>query len=111
MPMMSPILHWLQPNLVPKPLQNGSFVLAAEAGAPVVANWLAPAPPPGASPHRYLFLLYEQPYGFDVQRLRLALAKEGKEVGMMKRVKWDLEVFVRENGLGAVVVANYFLCN
>ncbi|BCR88284.1 uncharacterized protein ACHE_40848S [Aspergillus chevalieri] len=32
--------------------------------APFVANYIGPASTPGSAPHRYVFLLYEQPEGF-----------------------------------------------
>ena len=114
MNMLSPILHWIQAGLVPQLLQNGSFNLVADAdaaGTHLICNWLEPAPPPGADPHRYLVLLYEQPFGFDAARLAGKLQGKGGEVGMGKRVRWELGAFEKDAGLGSVIAASYFLCN
>lgn len=53
-----PILHWVQPGLKAK----GDELEITE---PFVANYIGPAPPPGSSPHRYCFFLYQEPQGFD----------------------------------------------
>lgn len=61
---LGPILHWIQPGLKPERTADGRATLTA-SGTPFVANYIGPAPPPGSAAHRYIFLLYEQPAGFD----------------------------------------------
>lgn len=104
---LSPILHWIQPSLHPTP-SNDNTTTTLKANAPFIANWIGPEPPPGSGPHRYVFLLYEQPEGFEVQRYAPGA---GKEMGIWGRVRFDLDGFEREVGLGEVVAVNYFLSN
>lgn len=103
---ISPILHWIRPGLKASTAEDGSFVLKATAS--VIASYLGPAPPPVSAPHRYIFVLYEQPEGFDVSKYAPA---EGKEFGMWGRIRFDLDGFEKENGLGPLVASNYLLSN
>ncbi|ODM16091.1 hypothetical protein SI65_08525 [Aspergillus cristatus] len=66
LPILGPILHWIQPDIqvqqIASPSTSASSTL--KMTAPFVANYIGPALPPGSAPHRYVFLLYEQPEGF-----------------------------------------------
>lgn len=99
---MSPILHWVQAGLTKK---EGSEVLTSTT--PVLAGWYPPGPPPGAAPHRYVFLLYEQPANFDSTKF----APAGKEIPIRSRVRYDLTKFEKEAGLGPILAANYYNSN
>lgn len=68
--------------------------------------WLPAGPPPGAAPHRYLFLLYSQEPGSRIPRDLL-----GKEIGLMQRVRFDVDGMVEKLGLGELVAVNYFVAN
>jgi phosphatidylethanolamine-binding protein (PEBP) family uncharacterized protein len=68
---LGPGLHWLQSGLKVGPGQ----MLEVAGKTPVIAFYAGPAPPPGSGPHRYLFIVYEQPEGFDVKKWA---RKEGK---------------------------------
>ena len=102
LPVLGPILHWVQSGLV----AGADGVL--EAKAPFTANYIGPAPPPGAAPHRYVFLLYEQPAGYDVAKYAPA---DGKKLGNAKRMFYRLENLEKEIKLGPVIAANYFKSN
>lgn len=54
-------------------------------------------------PHRYLFLLYEQPADFDFRTYVPRLDTSEKH-----RKLFNLEDWVEETKLGPVVAANYF---
>lgn len=69
-------------------------------------DWVAPRPPPGAGPHRYVFLLYEQPEGFNGKTLGW-----GGEVGRRQRVRFDIDGFEEKAALGKAVAGNWFTCN
>jgi phosphatidylethanolamine-binding protein (PEBP) family uncharacterized protein len=104
-PVLSPIMHWLQTDLtmgVTKD-ENGFAVLAGSKGG---VDWVAPRPPPGAGPHRYLFLLYEQPKGFEAGKLGW-----DQGVGRRARMRFDLDGFEKKAGLGKVVGGNWFVSN
>jgi phosphatidylethanolamine-binding protein len=67
-----------------------------------LASYHPPRPPPGSSPHRYVFLLYEQPEDFDRQVDR-------KPIGLSDRPRFDYNGFLERAGLGEVVAVNYYL--
>ncbi|KAE8391454.1 phosphatidylethanolamine-binding protein [Aspergillus alliaceus] len=98
---LGPILHWIQPGLK----ANNSEL---EITKPFVANYIGPAPPPGSSSHRYVFLLYEQPEGFDGAKYAPA---NGQNLSNWHRMRYDLDAWAKEIGLGEVVAGNYFRSN
>ena len=61
--------------------------------------------PPIGKPHRYLFLLYEQPADFDFRKYVPLLGSDAPE---RHRNLFDLEDWVEKAKLGPVVAANYF---
>lgn len=75
---------------------------------PFIANYIGPAPPPGSSPHRYIFFLYEEPAEFDVKKHAPA---NGKDLSVWSRMWYDLDAWAKEIGLGPVVAFNYFTSN
>ena len=99
---LSPMLHWIQPNV--KVSKAGDLDLSA----PFIANYIFPAPPPGSGPHRYIFYLYEQPAGFKAENFTPA---DGKEVGNMARIRFNLEAWTKAANLGRLAAFNYFTCN
>jgi phosphatidylethanolamine-binding protein len=106
MAFLGPILHWVQPGLKAASDDNG---LSVADGEPHVANYTGPGPPPLSSPHRYIFLLYEQPAGWDVARAELAGVKRGADVGHGPRMRFDLDGWIAQTGLGEPVAGNWFV--
>ncbi|KAK8044383.1 PEBP-like protein [Apiospora rasikravindrae] len=106
LPVLGPIWHWCQSGV--KLSASTSTPGKLEWSEPPVVNYIGPAPPPGAAPHRYVFFLYEQPAGFDV--VSHAPAK-GKEVGMTPRMWFSLDEWAAKVGLGEVLAVNYFTSN
>lgn len=104
---LGPILHWIQPGFKPEAPSEGGIV-KLKSTEPFVANYIGPAPPPGSSPHRYIFFLYEQPEGFEGAQYAPA---NGKELSNWFRMRYDLDNWEREIGLGGVVGCNYFTSN
>ena len=104
---LGPILHWIQPGLKPEPAVDGVSRLST-FDTPFVANYIGPAPPPGSSPHRYVFLLYEQPAGFDGKKYA---PPGGKNLSNWNRMRYNLGAFEKEAKLGPVLAANYFSSN
>jgi hypothetical protein len=84
------------------------------------APWLSPksllfnmlirwtAPPPGSSPHRYSFFLFEQPGGFNGKKYAPA---GGKPLINWHRMRYDLDSWQKEAKLGEPLAVNYFLSN
>lgn len=62
-----------------------------------------------SGPHRYVFLLYEQPSGFDAKKF--TPQAEGQEFPMMQRIRFDPDKFVKEAGLGEVLAGGWFESN
>ena len=126
---MSPLLHSLQADLslslstAALSPSDDFITLEAPTSDPSrgeVAPYMGPAPPGLSSPHRYVFMLWEQPDGVTVERIREEMGFEteageggggfGGGAGLMSRVRWDQERFERRLGLGRVVAGNYFVC-
>jgi phosphatidylethanolamine-binding protein (PEBP) family uncharacterized protein len=100
---LSPILHWMQPGL--KPDHSTGALTYTD---PFIADYAGPGPPPISSPHRYIFLLYEQPADFDEKKYAPA---SGQKMGAGKRIRYDLGAFEKDAKLGPVIAANYFNSN
>ncbi|KKK12617.1 hypothetical protein AOCH_002312 [Aspergillus ochraceoroseus] len=106
---LGPILHWIQGGLQPTPSEcNPGIYYTLEVTAPFVANYIGPAPPPGSSPHRYIFILYEQPAGFDAKKYA---PPNGQNLGNIHRMRYNLDAWEKEIQLGPIVAANYFKSN
>lgn len=103
---LSPILHWIQPGFRLGHDETGSAVLKTDA--PFVSNYIPPSPPPYSGAHRYLFLLYEQPEGFDGTKYAPA---DGAEMGIWGRVRFDFDGWASEVGLGEALGGNWFWSN
>ena len=120
-PFLGPALHWIQTGLTIAAADQATGLLSVvgpsdndTAGAttttttttatvvPPLASYHPPRPPPGSSPHRYVFLLYEQPEDFDRQVDR-------KPIGLSDRPRFDYNGFLERTGLGEVVAVNYYL--
>ncbi|TVY17495.1 Carboxypeptidase Y inhibitor [Lachnellula arida] len=99
---LGPILHWIQPGFKAGPENT------LTSSEPFVANYIGPAPPPGSAPHRYTFFLFEQPEGFDGTKYAPA---DGKPLGNLKRMRYDLDSWKKEVKLGEPLAVNYFLSN
>ncbi|KAL4877749.1 phosphatidylethanolamine-binding protein [Aspergillus karnatakaensis] len=95
---LSPIVHWIQTDLT----SNSKDLGLESSGVPVVP-WLPAGPPPGAAPHRYLFLLYRQG--------ELMEKQEGASLTRLQRMRFDVDGMVGRLGLGEIVAVNYFVAN
>lgn len=107
--LLSPIVHWIQTGFKVNPDSSGPEQpehLKLTSDELAIAPWAPASPPPGAAPHRYLFLLYAQTAGTAVP----SSLKEGS-MGLWQRVRFNVDSTVRELGLGEIVAANYFLSN
>lgn len=98
---MSPILHWLQAGFAVEP-SSGDLT----SSDPAIAFWAGPGPPPLSGPHRYVFLLYDQPADFDA-----TLFTKASGYGIKDRIRWDLSKFEKQAKLGPAVAATYFFSN
>lgn len=61
-----------------------------------------------SGPHRYVFLLYEQPNSFDTEKYAPA---NGALLPLTSRLRYNLKAFERAAKLGPFVAANYFVSN
>ncbi|RJE20730.1 protease inhibitor Tfs1 [Aspergillus sclerotialis] len=103
--LLGPILHWIQPGLKPERSESTANTFNLKTTAPFVANYIGPAPPPGSSPHRYIFFLFEQPDAFDGAKYA---PPDGQNLGNMSRMRYNLDAWGKEIGLGSLVAVNYF---
>ena len=100
---LGPILHWIQPGFR---ASEGTDTLTTHE--PFITNFIGPAPPPLSSPHRYTFFLYEEPEGFDGQKYALP---GGRQTPNTKRMRYDMDAWVKTAGLGQPIAVNYFKSN
>ncbi|KAH8800629.1 phosphatidylethanolamine-binding protein [Xylogone sp. PMI_703] len=111
-PVLGPVLHWIQTDLCSESasfeLNGGHFFPLTPENTPAVVPYLAPQPPPVATPHRYMFLLYAQPEAFSARRLM----EEGTiSISTVGRLRFKLSKFEETAKLGPVIAASYFLCS
>jgi phosphatidylethanolamine-binding protein (PEBP) family uncharacterized protein len=92
-PTLAQVLHFMNTDFT---MATGSDKTLASTNAVATEPYLAPAPPPGSGPHRYIFLMFEQPSGFTPKDLPIT------------RTGFDLESWRKENGLSAAVAGTYF---
>lgn len=106
----SPILHWCQSGLRPVSQGYNPDIYQFETTEKYIVDHIPPAPAPGSWPHRYLFLLYEEPAGFDV---RVHAPRDGENgIGVWGQVRCDLEALEKKLGIeGAALAFNYYTCN
>ena len=108
-PFLSPILHWLQPGLRAAATSSRDGHELTAPNVPFVVDYRGAGPPPGSGPHRYLFLLYQQPAGFDGKRF--GQPAERQKIGLFGRVRYNLVDFVKQARLGQPVAGNWFVSN
>ncbi|KAI1848389.1 hypothetical protein JX265_008830 [Neoarthrinium moseri] len=101
---LGPILHWIQPGFKTSGASSGKL----EPTEPFIANYIGPAPPPLAQPHRYIFFLYEQPATFDGKKYA---PPDGQPLATTKRMRYSLDDFEKAAGLGEILALNYFKSN
>ncbi|CAK3965981.1 Hypothetical predicted protein [Lecanosticta acicola] len=107
-PILGPLLHWIQPGV--RATTSGS--LTYTQSDPFLVDYIGASPPPGSGPHRYAFFVYEQPDGFELKRLSTRYGSAGgQKVGAAKRVRFDLDAFEREAGLGRSLGCTYVKSN
>ncbi|GAA6063573.1 hypothetical protein JCM10212_003152 [Sporobolomyces blumeae] len=118
-PKWGPFLHFIQPGLKPRSVDEiealhadktsrsgaddgeDAGIWASNEGTKSLVEWLGPAPPEGSGPHRYVYLLYRQPNS------EVKLPKSSPQGGikdMEDRKQFDFESFVEINQLELVGV-------
>ena len=98
------LLHWLQPNFVATPETLSYIPIMDGASTAVGAEYIPPTPPGGSGPHRYTFLLFEQPSLWSIPS---AFATINPPADTSARIGFDVADFVSQSGLAEPVAANY----
>ncbi|KAF2110403.1 phosphatidylethanolamine-binding protein [Lophiotrema nucula] len=108
MPVLGPILHGIQTDLTTEGEADADgYVKLATAVKPVVI-YAPPGPPPISAPHRYVFLIWEQPQDLTSEKIRTQLGL-AEQVGIPARMRWNQDAAEKKLGLGAVLGGNYFV--
>ncbi|KAI0089946.1 PEBP-like protein [Irpex rosettiformis] len=68
-----------------------------------VSPWLQPSPPAGSDPHRYIFLIYRQPKGFDNQTV---VTPGGGDAALEH---FDVAAFAKETNLGNPIAGTFII--
>ena len=99
------LLHWLYPNLVGQP--NSTLTqdnLTAGASTAVGAAYIPPTPPGGSGPHRYTFLLFEQPENWAIPSEFVTI---NPPADSSARIGFNITEFISASGLDEPIAANY----
>lgn len=128
---MSPLLHGVQADLTlaTEEIDPDDEYIPLEAATPPssihgdvcnsgeVVDYMGPSPPQTSGPHRYMFMMWEQPPGLTREKIReeVGIGDHGDgdlhgDMGIMGRVRFDQEGFERRLGLERIVGGNYFVC-
>jgi len=93
-------LHWVKADLRIQSF-TGTNITADNTTAPV--SYIPPGPPPGSGPHRYVFLLYDQPRreGFALQGLPQGPPED--------RMGFNVSAWREANGLTLAKAGTYFV--
>ena len=90
-------VHWVQPNLrVDGPMSTFAPLVN---DTPALFEYLSPAPPATSDAHRYTFVLFKQPEGFEEKATANIPAD---------RTSFDLDAFAKTVGLDAPVAGTFF---
>lgn len=103
---LGPIAHYIGVDLIAGGASSEGFT-TLEAKSKPLMPYIAPGPPSLSAPHRYVFLIWEQPGGMTAETAREALGL-AKAPGMMARMRWDQPTFEQKLGLGQLLAVNYF---
>lgn len=88
-------LHWMATNV---DISTAAPAIPATGGTGGT-SYKQPSPPAGDTPHRYIYLMYNQPANFVVPAQFMNLDK--------MRLGFDVNAFAMASGLGAPVAANF----
>ncbi|KAK0464776.1 PEBP-like protein [Desarmillaria tabescens] len=94
----SEIRHFLGGNFVAEHISDTCTVLSNKTAA--VSEWLQPSPPVGTGIHRYIFLVFKQPKGFNDQTLVNSTSPYWS---------WNISAFGEAVGLGDPIAGTFFL--
>jgi len=109
LPFLGPICHGLWTDLKVGEAEENGFKLLESLYKPII-SWIKPGPPPISGPHRYIFMVWEQPAEFTKQKIEDAVGLSGgQEIARLSRMKWDALGFEKKLGLGAAITGNSFL--
>jgi phosphatidylethanolamine-binding protein (PEBP) family uncharacterized protein len=108
-PFLGPALHSIQTGLSAEAESDNDGWVKLRAGGKPVVHWAPPAPPGISAPHRYVFLLWEQPEGLTDEKIRQQMGW-GTVVGLTSRARWDQAGFEARFGLEDFVGGNWFSC-
>jgi len=93
-PTSAQIRHFLGGNF----RANGEGLLTNST--PAISNFLQPTPPAGSDAHRYIFLLFEQPAGFNQQ----TVVTPTTSISL-----FNISAFAQEVGLGNPIAGTFML--
>ncbi|KIJ59826.1 hypothetical protein HYDPIDRAFT_99907 [Hydnomerulius pinastri MD-312] len=98
--------HWVVTGLKAPALSGfDTGDLSARFTKAAITPYHPPAPPPGTGPHRYVFLLYQEP------SVDFSIPTDAPEHdnGMKERAKWNSTSFGEKYGLKLVGVNHFFV--
>lgn len=107
---LSPVAHWIQTDLVAAQTNSEDGFTKLETDVRCIMPYIGPGPPPPSAPHRYVFMLWEQPAAISADSVSEALSLPA-EPGLTARIRWDQSSVETKLGLGEPLAVNYFVAN
>ena len=100
------LLHWFQPSLHRAENNNTLLLTMIDDNTTSIegAPYIPPTPPGGSGPHRYNFILYNEPANFTLPE---AYASISPPESSAARIGFNLTAFAAAANLSAPVAANY----
>jgi phosphatidylethanolamine-binding protein (PEBP) family uncharacterized protein len=106
-PFFGPGAHSLQTDLQVSGEPDGDGFVKLESSVSPIIPYVGAGPPPLSAPHRYYFMIWEQPSAVEAVKLKLDLGYKG-EVKLTGRVLWDEVAFEAKAGLSDKPLAGTF---
>ncbi|KAJ3497359.1 hypothetical protein NLG97_g1966 [Lecanicillium saksenae] len=107
---LGPIVHWIQTDLIAAANGSEDGFTKLESDARCIMPYIGPGPPPPSAPHRYVFMLWEQPPVVSADSVCKTLSFPS-EPGLTARIRWDQSSVEKKLGLGQPLAVNYFVAN
>lgn len=108
-PILGPILHGIETGLTASGNADEDGWVELKSSGQSLVPWIPPGPPGISAPHRYIFLVWEQPEDLSNQKVLKDMGWD-KGVGRASRMRWNQNDFEARFALREFVGGNWFLC-
>ncbi|KAF2741394.1 putative protease inhibitor [Polyplosphaeria fusca] len=108
MALLSPILHAIWTDMAPEGEPDADGFTKLTSSMKPFCDYAPPGPPPISGPHRYVFMVWEQPQEFNGLKVKQEIGFPDK-AGVGARVRWNQERIEKLMNLSTCLGGNYFV--